>query len=73
MSKYPTLKPKCCHLLYILRTTELIHAGSKHLQILYDPGNSTGHWVCTYYDGNAINIYDCLNSHLHKDHNMLLK
>lgn len=58
------LKYNCCNLFVSTsKTTEPVKAGSKHLKILYSTGKSTGHWVCTYYNGNAIIIYDCLNSH----------
>jgi hypothetical protein len=41
---------KRCHfgLLYIIETIESIHAESEHLQILYTPGNSIGHRLCTH-------------------------
>lgn len=45
MFKFSNLKRNNCHLLYISKTTELIPSMSKHMQILYNPGNSTGHWV----------------------------
>jgi len=35
------------HLVHISEIIESVHAGSKHLQILYNPGNSTGHWAYT--------------------------
>lgn len=41
-----------------------IQEGVPNIQILYGgefTGDTIGHWICTYYDGNILHIYDSLN------------
>ena len=47
-----------------------MHSGTNAGDIV---GGKDGHWVCSYYDGNSIFIYDSLNSgQLHSDHHIFL-
>ncbi|XP_044003627.1 uncharacterized protein LOC122849104 isoform X2 [Aphidius gifuensis] len=65
--------------LYIqnLDKIQAIPKTKKHIQILHSRGASgpmTDHWVCSYYDGKNIHIYDSLNIHiLHNDYQMYLQ
>lgn len=49
----------------LMQYIKAIDMGKKNIQILYG-GNSSksiiGHWICTFYDGKTINIYDSLNT-----------
>lgn len=55
---------------YLENTTMIsrINENTKHIQILFRRRYPVGHFICTFYDGNASNIYDFLNNkELHKD------
>ncbi|KAJ8682659.1 hypothetical protein QAD02_018451 [Eretmocerus hayati] len=48
-----------------------------HVQILYSPPpprSEIGHWICTFYDGKNLHIYDSINSKkLHPDFERVLR
>lgn len=49
----------------LLQTPDLIKAikvGEKHIQILFNGSKTAGHWICSYYDGQMVYIYDSLNT-----------
>lgn len=39
-----------------------INKVEKHIQILFSGNAKGGHWICSYYDGLRIYIYDSVNA-----------
>lgn len=39
-----------------------IREGQRHIQILFSGLANAGHWICTYYDGVRLNVFDSLNA-----------
>lgn len=55
-------------------TIEPVSCHEKHIEILDVSENQNGHWVCSFYDGNKVFIYDSLNSKLLNENcNVFLK
>lgn len=48
-----------------------INEGEKHIQILFSGGNESGQWICTYYDGIRIYIFDSINAGLLNEQQIL--
>ena len=42
--------------------------GRLFIQILFSGPNNAGHWICVWYDGRALHVYDSLNGKLNYDH-----
>lgn len=58
------------------RPIRSIDKGRKNIQILFNRniGYQIGHWICTYYDGVKLHVYDSLKQRrLHADHIRYLK
>ena len=76
IKRHTNFRPQSVLLVDNTTLIEPISEGSKHLQLLYslDAGSRIGHWICSYYDGEIINIYDSMNfKHLHPLHENYLK
>lgn len=61
---------KPCPIFYLQRIERIsqISENEKHIQILFQRGNSIGHFVCIFYDTEALYVYDSLNNiQLHDD------
>ncbi|XP_063927441.1 uncharacterized protein LOC135140714 isoform X2 [Zophobas morio] len=63
-SRFLNFRPIDVHLIALPQFVRPISHLRKHIQIISgvsgQPHQIT-HWICTYYDGNVINIYDSLN------------
>ncbi|XP_066600006.1 putative autophagy-related protein 11 [Prorops nasuta] len=70
--------PRNTLLVQIPDNNESVQKNVKHIQILHScddfKSNQGGHWVCSFYDGKSIYIYDSLNrKSLHAHHEIFLK
>lgn len=50
------------HTTYLNQLDEIIpiDKNKKYIQILFSGKFKNGHWVCSYYNGKYINIYDSI-------------